>query len=102
MVLSASTDALLQCIIAKLRSAFAIKDMGPLQYFLGIDVKLSPEGFFLSQANYVDDLLDRAGMANCKAATTPADSKPKSSTSDGVSPCPTAHSTAAWPAPCST
>jgi hypothetical protein len=66
MVLSASTPELLQNIITKLRSAFSIKDMGPLNYFLSINVKGSSDGFFLSQVNYVEELLERAGMANCK------------------------------------
>jgi hypothetical protein len=83
MVLSASSDALLRDVIAKLRSAFAIKDMGPLQYFLGIDVKRTSEGFHLSQAKYVEELLDRSGMTNCKEAATPADTKPKASADDG-------------------
>jgi histone deacetylase 1/2 len=83
MVLSASSDTLLKHIIAKLRSVFAIKDMGPLRYFLGVDVKRSSEGFFLSQANYVEDLLERAGMSNCKEAATPADARAKVSAEDG-------------------
>jgi hypothetical protein len=40
--------------------------MGPLNYFLSINVKGSSDGFFLSQVNYVEELLERAGMANCK------------------------------------
>jgi histone deacetylase 1/2 len=83
MVLSASSIALLHDVIAKLRSVFAIKDMGPLQYFLGIDVKRTSEGFYLSQGKYVEELLDRAGMTDCKAAATPADTKPKASADDG-------------------
>ena len=83
MVLSASTTSLLQHIIMRLRSAFAVKDMGPLQYFLGIDVKRNKDGFFLSQSQYVVDLLERAGLSNCKPADTPADTKPKVSSDDG-------------------
>jgi hypothetical protein len=75
MVLSASSNALLQQIITQLHSAFPIKDMGPRNYFLGIDVKRSSEGFFLSQENYTVDLLERAGMTNCKDAATPTDTK---------------------------
>jgi hypothetical protein len=84
MVLSASSHGLMHDIITRLRSAFPIKDMGPLQFFLGIDVKRSSVGFFLSQGNYIDDLLQRAGMANCKAASTPADTKPKASAEEGT------------------
>jgi hypothetical protein len=50
MVLAASSTALLRDIITKLKSAFTVKDMGPLAYFLGVDVQHSREGFFLSQA----------------------------------------------------
>jgi hypothetical protein len=50
MVFAASSTALLRDIITKLKSAFAVKDMGPLAYFLGVDVQHSREGFFLSHA----------------------------------------------------
>ncbi|CAN6235024.1 unnamed protein product [Urochloa humidicola] len=79
-----STTTLLQGIIAKLKSTFAVKDMGPVRYFLGIDVKRTEAGFFLSQAKYTDDILERDSMANCKPVSTPADTKPKVSTDDGT------------------
>ncbi|XP_066384529.1 uncharacterized mitochondrial protein AtMg00810-like [Miscanthus floridulus] len=83
MILSASTTALLQHIITWLHDAFAVKDMGPVRHFLGINVQRTPTGFFLSQSSYVEDLLERAGMANCKPVDTPADAKPKTSAADG-------------------
>lgn len=39
MVLSTSTEPLLQDIVACLQSEFAVKDMGPLRYFLGVDIQ---------------------------------------------------------------
>jgi hypothetical protein len=83
MVLSASSTGLLEHIMAKLKSAFAVKDMGNLKYFLGIDIRRTANGFYLSQANYVDDILERAGMSNCKPVATPADTRPKTSMTDG-------------------
>jgi hypothetical protein len=84
MVLTASSASLLQHFVHRLSSAFAIKAMGPVHYFLGIDVKRTNGGFFLSQTKYADELLERAGMHNCKPANTPADTKPKVSSSDGT------------------
>lgn len=52
MILSASSSRLLQHIIDKLKLAFAIKDLGPLRFFLGIDVQRDEGGFFLSQGKY--------------------------------------------------
>jgi hypothetical protein len=83
IILSASTPGLLRIITNSLKSEFAIKDMGPLRFFLGIDVRRDKDGFHLSQAAYARDVLECAGMANCKPALTPADSKAKISTSDG-------------------
>jgi hypothetical protein len=34
-------------------------------------------GFNLSQSRYAEDILQRAGMAKCKPASTPIDSKGK-------------------------
>ena len=83
MILSASSDALLRDIIANLRSAFKVKDLGPVHYFLGIDVRRTPSGFVLSQASYARNVLERAGMGNYKPAPTPVDTKAKLSSGDG-------------------
>ena len=75
MVLTGSSDALLQRIVDRLRAEFAIKDLVALLFFLGIDVQCTPAGFYLSQQRYAADILDRAGMANCKSVPTPIDAK---------------------------
>jgi hypothetical protein len=49
IILTASSPALLQRIIVQLTGEFAMKDLGALHYFLGIRVKRTSAGFFLSQ-----------------------------------------------------
>lgn len=84
MVLTASSDALLRQLIDRLQREFALKDhAAPLRFFLSIDVHLSSSGFFLSQSQYAKDLLESAGMANCKSISTPVDTNPKLSSSSG-------------------
>ena len=60
-----------------------MKDLGPVHFFLGIQVRHTVTGFFLSQAQYAEDVLDRAGMATCTPASTPIDVKGKLSSSTG-------------------
>jgi hypothetical protein len=84
IVLTASSFALLQRIITNLSSVFAMKDLGPLHYFLGIQVHRTAAGFFLHQQQYAEDILERAGMLNCKPASTPVDTKAKLSGTDGL------------------
>ena len=38
IILTASSPDLLQRLTARLRDEFALKDLGPLNYFLGIEV----------------------------------------------------------------
>ncbi|KAK1630109.1 hypothetical protein QYE76_004424 [Lolium multiflorum] len=45
----------------RLRAEFALKDLGPLHYFLGIEVVRRADGFFLHQRKYAHELLERAG-----------------------------------------
>ncbi|KAI5327261.1 hypothetical protein L3X38_026657 [Prunus dulcis] len=60
-----------------LHQKFAIKDLGVLKYFLGIEMATSPKGLFLSQRKYVIDLLQEVKMIDCKPARTTLDSKLK-------------------------
>jgi hypothetical protein len=56
---------------------FAVKDLGCLEYFLGIEVKKQGSGLLLSQKRYALDLLKRAKMDRCKAISTPMSSTEK-------------------------
>jgi hypothetical protein len=83
IVLTASSSALSQQIVGDLSAAFAMKDLGPLHYFLGVQVSRTKDGFFLHQQHYAEDVLERAGMLSCKPAATPVDTKAKLSASEG-------------------
>ncbi|WJZ84318.1 hypothetical protein VitviT2T_003927 [Vitis vinifera] len=52
---------------------FEMKDLGPLKYFLGIEISRSSEGIFLSQRKYALDLLQETGMLGCQPVNTPID-----------------------------
>lgn len=55
-----------------LHKEFALKDLGLLKYFLGIEVSYNPDGsMHLSQRKYIQDLLVKANMHKAKPINTP-------------------------------
>ncbi|GJZ30196.1 ribonuclease H-like domain-containing protein [Tanacetum coccineum] len=64
IILTASSSAFLQRIIASLYSEFAMTDLGSLNYFLGISAQRSASGLFLSQSKFAKEILERAHMQN--------------------------------------
>ncbi|XP_050877965.1 uncharacterized mitochondrial protein AtMg00810-like [Lathyrus oleraceus] len=85
IILITSTQVLRQSIMSLLASEFAMKDSGPLSYFLSIAVSRHPDAIFLSQSTYALDIFERAGMASCKPSVTPVDTKQKLNTSSDTS-----------------
>nr|GEZ41265.1 ribonuclease H-like domain-containing protein [Tanacetum cinerariifolium] len=77
IVLKAFSKSLLQQIIRSLHQEFAMTDLGPLNYFLGISVTHDSSGLFLSQKKYDIEILDRAHMDNCNSSQTPIDTESK-------------------------
>ncbi|XP_051221262.1 uncharacterized mitochondrial protein AtMg00810-like [Lolium perenne] len=60
IILTASSTDLLRQITERFRAEFALKDLGPLHYFLGIEVVRRTDGFLLHQRKYAHELLHRA------------------------------------------
>jgi hypothetical protein len=84
IVLTTSSPSFLHRIIAALRREFSMTNMGPLHHFLGVSVQRRGDSLSLSQRQYMLEILERAGMSNCKASSTPVDTHSKLP-ADGVS-----------------
>uniref|UniRef100_A0A2N9GH47 Integrase catalytic domain-containing protein n=1 Tax=Fagus sylvatica TaxID=28930 RepID=A0A2N9GH47_FAGSY len=72
IVLTSNTPSYLDHLIHQLSSVFYLKDLGPLHYFLGLQVTRSSSGLFLNQAKYAHDLLKKHNMLTSKPAKSPS------------------------------
>nr|GEV57772.1 putative reverse transcriptase domain-containing protein [Tanacetum cinerariifolium] len=63
IILTTSSDLTWTSLMSLLACEFAMKDLGPLSYFLGIAVTRHQHGIFLSQKNYAKDIIERVGMS---------------------------------------
>jgi len=59
IILIGSSSQMVTSFISLLSCPFAMKDLGDLYYFLGIQVVSTPSGPFLTQQKYVHDLLHK-------------------------------------------
>jgi histone deacetylase 1/2 len=72
-----------QSLLKDLEVDFALKDLGDLHYFLGIEVKRKPDGLVLSQQRYATDVLRRANMWQYNSVDTPISTSEKLSITEG-------------------
>lgn len=84
ILVTGSDPLIIQHMVTVLQAAFSIKDLGTLDYFLGMEASWQPAGLLLTQRKYIQDLLVKAKMKDCKGLTTPASVKDKA-TIDGRS-----------------
>jgi histone deacetylase 1/2 len=82
IVTSSSAEAV-TALLKDLRADFALKDLGELSYFLGIEVKPMQGGILLKQEKYAGDILERVGMKHCKSSPTPLAASENLSKEDG-------------------
>ncbi|KAL8137526.1 hypothetical protein V2J09_003527 [Rumex salicifolius] len=71
IIITGSCDIALSSLVETLANRFALKDLGTLNYFLGVEVVPSATGLFLSQRKYILDLLHKSGMGDAKSVPTP-------------------------------
>lgn len=70
IVLTGNNSKFLDQIVEQLGATFSIRDLGQLSYFLGVQVACNSDGLQLSQEQYINNLLDKAGMRTCKPLHT--------------------------------
>nr|GEV05962.1 hypothetical protein [Tanacetum cinerariifolium] len=58
-----------------IKDKFQMSSMGELTFFLGLQVKQKPDGIFISQDKYVDEILRKFGLTDGKLASTPIDTE---------------------------
>lgn len=83
IIVASSSQDVVSALLEDLKTDFALKDLGPLHYFLGIEVQKVDNGIHLSQRKYASDVLSRVGMINCKPTTTPLSTSEKLSLHNG-------------------
>ncbi|RVW84364.1 Retrovirus-related Pol polyprotein from transposon RE1 [Vitis vinifera] len=71
IVITGSDSALLGQLKTHLSESFHMKDLGPLTYFLGLEVHHSPSGISLNQYKYASDLVATAGLQGATSVDTP-------------------------------
>lgn len=71
IVVTCNKSSELDLFLKRLNKSFSLKDLGPLQYFLGIEVFRDSTGVYLSRGKYVTELLQKVQMLNTKPSPTP-------------------------------
>jgi hypothetical protein len=64
IILVSSSSTAASRLVQNLQSEFEVKDLGPLHYFLGIEVASVPTVLVLTQKKYALDLPLRAGSVS--------------------------------------
>nr|GEV68735.1 hypothetical protein [Tanacetum cinerariifolium] len=65
--------------LLKMKGEFQMSAMGELTFFLGLQVQQRPDGIFIHQDKYVQEILNKFDLGNVMTATTPYEApKPKS------------------------
>jgi histone deacetylase 1/2 len=84
IILISSSTLAADALIASLGKDFAVKDLGTLHYFLGLEVATYGSGLLMTQKKYSLDILHGAGMLKCKPTATPMSSTEKITAVDGT------------------
>lgn len=72
LIITGSNPIYVQTIINNLHYSFSLKDLGSLNYFLGVQITKTHNDITLSQQKYIEDLLLKSQIHDSKSFTNPA------------------------------
>ena len=73
ILIASKPEAHLILIKTRLNSRFKMTDLGKLSWFLGIQFEYENNTIKLNQSRYIEKILSKFGMANCKLHSTPCE-----------------------------
>ena len=83
LILISSNQEGIEYTKTMLKRNFEMKDLGELNYILGIQIKKQPDGSItLNQSKYILEILEEFGMDQCRPVSTPLDPKQPLSKAD--------------------
>jgi hypothetical protein len=71
IVIIGTDTSLIAHLKHNLQASFHMKDLGPLMYFLGLEVHIDSSGIFLNQHKYTQDLISLTGLQDSSFVDTP-------------------------------
>jgi hypothetical protein len=71
IIITGTDSSLIEHLKQNLQTSFHMKDLGPLTYFLGLEVHTDSLGIFLNQHKYTQDLISLASLQDSSLVDTP-------------------------------
>ena len=73
IIIASTSDSCLKVVKEALKCKFKMKDLGKISHFLGIEFLVDNDTISMSQGKYIERLLEKFQMHNCKPKLTPCD-----------------------------
>lgn len=73
IVIASNNDEAVEKLKNDLKQSFKLRDLGPLRYFLGLEIARASHGISICQRKYILELLDETCLLACKPSTIPMD-----------------------------
>ena len=84
IILTGNNSKHIASLVTALKAVFELKDLGVLNYFLGVQISRTPVGLHLTQSKYASNILHRFHMENFKPTKTPCCPSTRLLLHDGV------------------
>ena len=72
-----SSVGCIDILMKRIAQEFEIKESPEISAFLGLKIKETKDGFELSQEHYIDRILEKFGLSECKPVKSPGDIQQK-------------------------
>ncbi|WVZ62288.1 hypothetical protein U9M48_012052 [Paspalum notatum var. saurae] len=77
LVITGVKDAEVAAFKEEMKATFQMSDLGPLSFYLGIEVHQDDSGITLRQTAYANRIVELAGLTDCNLALTPMEERLK-------------------------